>query len=229
MAVQQPPPSPNRPSISLQPAHKRGPSKPAKLFRRVRSVFRSFPIITPACKMPISLHGNWPGDGHIHGATRMTGTVFGYRKARVNLAIQESPRCLPTLVLELAIPTGKLLQDMGTGLVRIALECENHPSEKVKIVEEPIWTLYCNGRKSGYAVRREPTDDDLIIMQLLHAVSMGAGVLPTDSPEQPDGELTYLRAYFERVVGSKDSETYHMMSPEGNQNGTELSIFFVRI
>lgn len=184
--------------------------------------------------MPVSLHGSRPGDGHIHGATRMTGTLFGYRKARVNLAIQESPRCLPTLLLELAIPTGKLLQDMGTGLVRIALECEKHPSEKektkTKIVEEPIWTLYCNGRKSGYAVRREPTDDDLNVMQLLNAVSMGAGVLPTDSAEQPaDGELTYLRAYFERVIGSKDSETYHMMSPEGNHNGSELSIFFVRL
>ncbi|PON98732.1 Protein MIZU-KUSSEI [Trema orientale] len=231
MAVQQAPPSSQRPPISLQPSHKRGPSKPAKLFRRVRSVFRSFPIVTPACKMPVSLR---PGEaGHIHGATRMTGTLFGHRKARVNLAIQESPRCLPTLLLELAIPTGKLLQDMGTvGLVRIALECEKHPSEKTKtkIVEEPIWTLYCNGRKSGYAVRREPTDDDLSVMQLLNAVSMGAGVLPTPD-SAADGELAYLRAYFERVIGSKDSETYHMMSPEGNHNNgaTELCIFFVRL
>ena len=225
------PPSPTRPPISLQPSHKRssGPSsKPtAKLLRRFRSVFRSFPIIAPAaCKMP-SAPGARSGD-HVHGATRMTGTLFGYRKSRVNLAIQESPRCLPTLVLELAIPTGKLLQDMGTGLVRIALECEKRgPSEKTKIVEEPIWTLYCNGRKSGYAVRREPTDDDLTVMQLLHAVSMGAGVLPSDTMAEAAadaGELTYLRAYFERVVGSKDSETYHMMSPDSN-NVTELSIF----
>lgn len=237
MAVQQPPPaavppSPNRPPISLQPSHRRGPSKSTKLLRRFRSVFRSFPIITPACKMPVQLHGSRQGDGHVHGGTRMTGTLFGYRKTRVNLAIQENPRCLPILLLELAIPTGKLLQDMGTGLVRIALECEKNPSEKTKIIEEPIWTLYCNGRKSGYAVRREPTDDDLCVMQLLHAVSMGAGVLPSYSMavEQAamDGELAYLRAHFERVVGSKDSETYHMMSPEAN-NGTELSIFFVRI
>lgn len=241
MAVRQPPPpvavppSPNRPPISLQPSHRRGPSKPAKLLRRFRSVFRSLPIITPAaCKMPVSLQGSRPGDGHVHGSgTRMTGTLFGHRKARVNLAIQENPRCLPILILELAIPTGKLLQDMGTGLIRIALECEKNPSEKTKIMEEPIWTLYCNGRKSGYAVRREPTDDDLCVMQLLHAVSMGAGVLPSDSMASAadaavDGELAYLRAHFERVVGSRDSETYHMMSPEGN-NGTELCIFFVRI
>ncbi|XP_062088250.1 protein MIZU-KUSSEI 1 [Humulus lupulus] len=230
----------HRPPISLQPSHKsssRPPSKPAKLLRRVRSVFRSFPIITPAsCKMPGSLQGitrhHGGMDGHIHGGTRMTGTLFGFRKARVNLALQENPRCLPSLVLELAIPTGKLLQDMGTGMVRIALECERHPSEKTRIAQEPIWALYCNGRKSGYAVRREATEDDLVVMQLLNAVSMGAGVLPTDhAHDHQDGELTYMRAFFERVVGSRDSETYHMMSPDqSSHNGTtELSIFFVRI
>lgn len=159
----------------------------------------------------------------------MTGTLFGYRKARVNLAIQESPRSVPVLVLELAIPTGKLLQNMSIGLVRIALECEKHPSDKTKIVEEPIWTLYCNGRKSGYGVRREPTDDDLVVMQLLRAVSMGAGVLPIESIDQSDGELTYMRAQFECVVGSKDSQTYYMISPDHGNGGPELSIFFVRI
>ena len=167
-------------------------------------------------------------DGHVHGGTRFTGTLFGYRKARVNLAIQENPRCLPMQVLELAIPTGKLLQDMGLGLVRIALECEKHPSDKTKLIEEPIWTMYCSGRKTGYGIKREPTDDDLSVMQMLHAVSMGAGVLPSDGNETPDGELTYMRAFFERVVGSKDSETYYMMNPDGN-GGPELSIFFVRI
>lgn len=161
----------------------------------------------------------------------MTGTLFGHRKSRVNLSIQENPRCLPMLVLELSIQTGKLLQDMGLGLVRIALECEKNTSEKVKLIDEPIWTMYCNGRKVGYAVRREPTDDDLKVMQMLHAASMGAGVLPGEggaAGEAADGELTYMRAHFERVAGSKDSETYYMMNPDGN-SGPELSIFFVRV
>ena len=58
---------------------------------------------------------------------------------------------------------------------------------------------------------------------------MGAGVLPGNTEaEGPDGELAYMRAHFERVVGSKDSETLYMLSPDGN-NGPELSIFFVRI
>ncbi|VVB13529.1 unnamed protein product [Arabis nemorensis] len=63
---------------------------------------------------------------------------------RVNLAVQENPRSLPILLLELAIPTGKLLQDLGVGLIRIALECEKKPSEKTKIIYEPIWALYYN-------------------------------------------------------------------------------------
>ncbi|EOY19633.1 Protein MIZU-KUSSEI 1-like [Theobroma cacao] len=219
----------SRPAISLQqPSNKKGSSKSSKLFKRFRSVFRSFPIITPMCKIPVTLHGNRPQDNHIHGGTRMTGTLFGYRKARVNLAIQENPRCLPILVLELAITTGKLLQDMGLGLVRIALECEKRPTEKTKILDEPIWTLFCNGKKSGYGVKREPTDEDLMVMQTLHPVSMGAGVIPSEAKENPDGELTYMRANFERVINSRDSETYYMMNPDGN-SGPELSIFFVRI
>ncbi|KAE8682276.1 F-box/FBD/LRR-repeat protein [Hibiscus syriacus] len=147
----------------------------------------------------------------------MTGTLFGYRKA-----------CLPILVLELAITTGKLLQEMGSGLIRIALECERRPSEKVKILDEPIWTLFCNGRKSGYGVKREPTDEDLMVMQTLKPVSTGAGVISTEASATSDGELRYMRAYFERVVNSRDSETYYMMNPDGN-SGPELSIFFFRV
>ncbi|XP_071699470.1 protein MIZU-KUSSEI 1-like [Rutidosis leptorrhynchoides] len=218
--------------VSLQPSSPRKtPSKSTKIFRRVRSVFRSFPIITPAaCKFPVSLHSQHKDNNHIHGGTRMTGTLFGYRKARINLAIQENPRCLPMLLLELSIPTGKLLQEMGLGLVRIALECEKQGG-KTKLVDEPIWTMYCNGRKMGYGVKREPTDDDLYVMQLLHAISMGAGVLPAsggDNSNNNNGELTYMRAHFERVIGSNNSETYYMMNPDGN-SGPELSIFFVRV
>ncbi|XVF00174.1 hypothetical protein REPUB_Repub03eG0262500 [Reevesia pubescens] len=210
------PRSESRPTISLQQSsNKKGHSKTSKIFRRFRSVFRSFPITTPMCKIPVSLHGSRLHDNHIHGGTRMTGTLFGYRKARVNLAIQENSRCLPIL-------------DMGLGLVRIALECEKRPSEKIKILDEPIWTSYCNGKKSGYGVKRKPTDEDLMVMQTLHPVSMGAGMVPIESTENPDRELTYMRAHFERVVNSKDSETYYMMNPDGN-SGPELSIFFVRI
>ncbi|KAF9589441.1 hypothetical protein IFM89_023759 [Coptis chinensis] len=77
-------------------------------------------------------------------------------------------------------------------------------------------------------VLRDSNDNDLNTMQLLHAVSMGASLLPSDSANMPDGELTYMRTYLECVVGSKDFETFYMMNPDGN-SGPELNIFFVRI
>ena len=52
------------------------------------------------------------------------------------------------------------------------------------------------------------------VMQQLRGVSMGAGVLPSP-PSDKDGELTYMRARFERVVGSKDSEALYMINPDG--------------
>jgi uncharacterized protein (TIGR01570 family) len=42
-----------------------------------------------------------------------------------------------------------------------------------------------------------------------------------------EGELMYMRARFERVVGSRDSEAFYMLNPDGN-GGPELSIFLLR-
>lgn len=127
--------------------------------------------------------------------------------------------------------TSILQKEMGSGMVRIALECEKRTDvkDKTRIMDEALWTMYCNGKKTGYGVKREATEEDLSVMEILKPVSMGAGVLPGNSEtEGPDGELAYMRAHFERVVGSRDSETLYMLSPDGN-NGPELSIFFVRI
>lgn len=145
--------------------------------------------------------------------------------------MQENPRCLPSLVVELAMQTNVLQKELSAGMVRIALECEKKAdkAERVRLVEEPVWTMYCNGKKNGYAVKREATEEDLNVMEVLKAVSMGAGVLPGNSDaDGPDAEIAYMRAHFDRVVGSRDSETLYMLSPEGN-NGPELSIFLVRI
>ncbi|KAF8411551.1 hypothetical protein HHK36_004105 [Tetracentron sinense] len=224
-----PPPPPPRQLLSLVQPSQRKKQRPIKLFQLFRSVFRSFPIITPVCKLPI-LHGGLP-DGHRNTAgSRVTGTLFGYRKGRVSLSIQENSRCFPNLVVELAMQTSVLQKEMSSGMVRIALECEKRPEkDRLKLLEEPIWTMFCNGKKSGYGVKRDATDVDLNIMGILRPVSMGAGVLPGNSEvEGPDSEMAYMRAHFDRVVGSKDSETLYMLSPEGN-NGPELSIFFVRI
>ncbi|KAL2493823.1 uncharacterized protein Fot_37580 [Forsythia ovata] len=77
--------------------------------------------------------------------------------------------------------------------------------------------------KKRLAVKREATDDDLKVIQMLHAMTMGAEVLPSDAADSwPEGELTYIRAYFERMTRSKDLETCYMMNPDGN-SGPELN------
>ncbi|KAL6219993.1 hypothetical protein ACLB2K_007751 [Fragaria x ananassa] len=222
-------PSPISNSTLLQPSIKK--KHKTKVFRVFRSVLRSFPMITPtACKMPHLPGGRLDTSRTVTSGVRVSGTLFGYRKGRVSLSIQESSKTLPSFIVELAMQTNVLQKEMGSGMVRIALECEKRgDKDKTRLMDEPVWTMFCNGKKTGFSVKREAMEEDLNVMELLKAVTMGAGVLPGKSDvEGPDGEMAYMRALFERVVGSKDSETLYMLSPEGN-NGPELSIFFVRI
>nr|CAD1821994.1 unnamed protein product [Ananas comosus var. bracteatus] len=171
-------------------------------------------------------------------SSRTTGTLFGHRKARIALAIQDTPQSpSPSLLLELAVPTGKFMQEMAADHLRVALECDKRNLPDIsdgaavgpsRLLDEPLWTAYVNGRKAGYAVRRDPTDGDLAVARLLRTVSAGAGVLPADvvgDGREGEGDLAYMRAHFDRVVGGKDSESFYMLNPDGN-NGPELSIFF---
>ncbi|KAL6893840.1 hypothetical protein ACP4OV_007938 [Aristida adscensionis] len=224
------------------------PRRPPRALRAIRALLRSLPLIAPAaCRPASALPRRYarPHDGHEGGGARVTGTFYGHRRARITLAVQERPGSLPSLVLELGVPTGKLMQEISAGgHIRIALECEKKSKKSpppddggggVRLLEEAMWTAYVNGRRVGYAVRREATDGDLAVMQLLSTVSVGGGVLPGDVMDAPggaeaDGEVTYMRAGFDRVIGSKDSESFYMVNPEGGAGGgTELSIFFVRV
>ncbi|WVZ20632.1 hypothetical protein V8G54_007954, partial [Vigna mungo] len=145
-------------SLSLVRPSQKKRLKP-KVIRVFRSVFRSLPIITPSCKFP-----SLPPDNNnylhktINNGVKVTGTLFGRRKGRVSLAVQENPRCLPSLVVELSMHTNTLQKDLANGMVRVALECEKRSEkDKTSISEEPLWTMYCNGKKHGYGVRREAT------------------------------------------------------------------------
>lgn len=129
---------------------------------------------------------------------------------------------------------------MSSGLVRIALECEKERSSEPRgrharrLYAEPKWTMYCNGRKLGYASGRACGDSDWHVLRTVQSVSVGAGVIPVvtgGGGKEEDlglGELLYMRARFERVVGSRDSEAFYMMNPDGN-GGPELSVFLLRI
>eukprot|EP00249_Psilotum_nudum_P023506 c2889_g1_i1 orf=156-875(-) len=208
-------------NIFLVPSTRRY-CKRNRLFELFRYIFHILPGVPIACKWLALPSG--PSDYPSLGS-RVTGTLFGYKKGHVHFALQDEPRSQPVLFLELTSLTTTLVKEMASGLVRIALECER-TSNRGKLHQEAIWTMYSNGRKTGYAIRRVCSDVDLKILSLIQAVSMGAAVLPTDE-EGPDGELMYMRASFKRVVGSRDSEALYMMNPDGT-GGPELSIFLMR-
>ncbi|KAL6011015.1 hypothetical protein ACLOJK_001459 [Asimina triloba] len=165
---------------------------------------------------------------------RVTGTLFGYRRGHVHFAFQDDPKMGPALLIELATPTSGLVKEMASGLVRIALECDKKAgAEKkaVRLLEEPLWRTYCNGKKCGFAMKRECGPAEWKVLKAVGPVSMGAGVLPgnfTGAGTGAEGELMYMRARFERVVGSRDSEAFYMMNPDGN-GGPELSIYLLRV
>ncbi|KAJ1264218.1 hypothetical protein BS78_09G246500 [Paspalum vaginatum] len=183
---------------------------------------------------------------------RLTGTLYGHRRGHVHLAFQVDPRACPALLLELAAPTAALVREMASGLVRIALECERAKGSSAaaalpdggggkKLVEETVWRAYCNGKSCGYAVRRECGAADWRVLRALEPVSMGAGVIPAASCGGGEGDVMYMRARFERVVGSRDSEAFYMMNPENNSGGggghghghghggPELSVYLLRV
>ncbi|CAI8584782.1 unnamed protein product [Vicia faba] len=162
--------------------------------------------------------------------TRMVGTLFGYRRGHVHFAFQQDSRLSPAFLIELATPTSVLVREMASGVVRIALECEKK-SKGLKLLEEPIWRSYCNGRKCGYAYRHECGSEEWKILRAVEPITMGAGVLPMPSNENGaefEGEIMYMRAKYERVVGSKDSEAFYMLNPVGSR-APELSIYLLRV
>ncbi|KAK1665941.1 hypothetical protein QYE76_054100 [Lolium multiflorum] len=175
---------------------------------------------------------------------RLTGTLYGHRRGHVHLAFQVDPRACPALLLELTAPTASLVREMASGLVRIALECERSKCASAfpagagagaagrKLLEETVWRAYCNGKGCGYAVRRECGAADWRVLRALEPVSMGAGVIPA-SCGGGEGDVMYMRARFERVVGSRDSEAFYMMNPDSsskaNSVGPELSVYLLRV
>ncbi|KAH6832486.1 MIZU-KUSSEI-like protein of unknown function [Perilla frutescens var. hirtella] len=205
--------------------------------RSLISIF-TLPTLLPTCRwlnIPTQLSIT-PSLGR-----KVTGTLFGHRRGHVSFAVQEDPRSEPVLLIELAVSTSTLVKEMSSGLVRIALECEKvQPPPRgvvgratgVRLFSEPAWTMYCNGRKCGYAASRACTESDRHVLRTVQSVSVGAGVIPVVDDGRKnsaaEGELLYMRARFERVVGSRDSEAFYMLNPDGN-GGPELSIFLLRI
>lgn len=142
----------------------------------------------------------------------------------------------PILLLELAVPTTILAQEMREGTLRIALESSssrgggNHNNDTDTLLSVPLWTMYCNGRKVGYAVKRRPSNTDFEALRLMRSIVVGTGVVNCKelvNKEDHNDQLMYLRANFQRVRGSNNCESFHLIDPEGDIN-QELSVFFLR-
>ncbi|CAN1159151.1 Protein MIZU-KUSSEI 1 [Linum perenne] len=160
--------------------------------------------------------------------TRVVGTLFGSRKGHVvHFAFQRQPNSPPSFLIELATPISGLVKEMASGLVRIALECEKRSrvsGSGIRLLEEPNWRAYCNGKKCGFGSRKECGEKEVKVLKAVEMISMGAGVMPGED----DDEVMYMRAKFERIVGSRDSEAFYMMNPDCH-GAPELSIYLLRV
>ncbi|MFQ6621600.1 hypothetical protein Gotur_001649 [Gossypium turneri] len=204
-----------------------------------RSLWSLVECMVPCCGLPPSMSGTVSSDTESsHGSittstsiststSTITGTFFGYRKGRVSFCLQDDSRSSPLLLLELGVPTAHLAREMQYGLLRLALECDDKSKERCGLYNVPVWSMYCNGRKVGFAIKRKMSSNDAAVLKLMQSVSVGAGVLPVSPKCEEDGELMYMRASFQRIIGSPHSHSFHMLNPLGS-TAQELSIFLFR-
>ncbi|KAG8383575.1 hypothetical protein BUALT_Bualt04G0027800 [Buddleja alternifolia] len=155
-------------------------------------------------------------------SSTITGTLFGSRRGKVSFCIQANPKSIsPILLLELAIPTNVLAKEMKGGSIRIAFECNSGNKYSGSLLSMPLWSMYFNGRKVGFAVKRKPSRGDIELLQRLETIVVGAGITRLDE------DVMYLRGKFERFNGSDNSESFHLIDPDSNI-GQELSFYFLR-
>ncbi|KAK4256661.1 hypothetical protein QN277_006356 [Acacia crassicarpa] len=202
--------------------------KQVRSWRLLRSVLQ---LLIPICRCTFLEHDHDDDLKPHHNynihlpllTSTITGTIFGHRRGKVKFCIQLNPQSTnPVLLLELPITTKTLAREMKGGTLRIALESATAmPGSYRNLLSTPLWGVHCNGKKMGYAVKRMPSKGDLEALSVMRPVVVGAGTI------KHNYELVYLRAQFRRVRGSSNSESFHLIDPEGT-TGQELSVFFFR-
>ncbi|KAL8476253.1 hypothetical protein ACS0TY_028789 [Phlomoides rotata] len=189
--------------------------KQVRSWRLLRAVAE---LLIPSCNCIITQETQQTS--HHSPKSTITGTLFGYRRGKVSFCIQTSPNSIsPILLLELAIPTKVLAEEMKGGSIRFAFESK---CDSGSLLSEPTWTMYCNGRKLGFAVKRKPSAADMEVLRKIENVVVGAGIASLEN------DVMYLRGKFERFNGSSNSESFHLIDPDGSKNGQELSFYFLR-
>lgn len=166
----------------------------------------------------------------------VTGTILCPQHDKVRLCLQADPSSPPILLLDLPITTPDFAAAIHGGGCRVAFECcGGERAEKPLLEGTEAWAVFLNGRRAGFASRRRVAGREARLLGAMGTVSAGAGVLPAvaevgvGAMASPAGmgRCKYLRGSFERVVGSADSESYHLVDPDGCL-GQELSLFFLR-
>ncbi|XP_039137369.1 protein MIZU-KUSSEI 1-like [Dioscorea cayenensis subsp. rotundata] len=145
---------------------------------------------------------------------------------RLRLCLQKPLSPDPPLLL-IDLPSCDL-----EGVCRITFECSAEHSRGGSLLDEPSWMVRCNGSKTGYGRRRAATKADMWALEAVRPVSTGAGLLLPPKLDSATAGPTacafmYMRGSFERVIGSPDSESYHLVDPTGCL-GPEISFFFLR-
>ncbi|KAF7834452.1 protein MIZU-KUSSEI 1-like [Senna tora] len=226
--------------------------KQVRSWRLLRSLIQ---LLIPTCSCTFLQHNHPNIPPPRLPPLTSTITIFGHRtRGKVKFGIQYSsnnPQS-PFLLLELPLTTSLLAKEMRGGSLRMALETAASPANNNSILSTPLWSVHCNGRKMGYAVKRAPSREDLRALDAMRSVVVGAGVVKEkdvnngedrgdeegdedddegeeeeEEEDDDDDDVMYLRAKFRRVRGSSNSESFHLIDPEGSI-GQELSIFFFR-
>ena len=69
------------------------------------------------------------------------------------------------------------------------------------------------------------------MLKLMQSMTVGAGVMPAGfalgSEAESHQEVMYMRANYDHVVGSADSESFHLINPDQCPS-QELSVFLLR-
>ncbi|XP_030521889.2 protein MIZU-KUSSEI 1 isoform X2 [Rhodamnia argentea] len=236
---------PDRSSEEVVVAHDSvSPSPTAKKKLQAIAVSKLRSVLVQFAK---NVRSHSPGGGGGGLGSRVVGTIFGRRRGHVLFSLQKDASSQPAFLVELATPISGLVREMASGLVRIALECDKpaqNNSNTKRLLEEPVWRTYCNGKKCGFAARRDCGPKEWKVLKAVEPISMGAGVLPLDVEEEKggggggghesggpsggEGEMMYMRAKFERIVGSRDCEAFYMMNPDCN-GAPELSVYLLRV
>lgn len=209
--------------------------KQVRSWRLLRSVAE---LLLPTCNCIIT-HENEPksppkplrhrrSTSSSASSATFSGTLYGCRRGKATFCIQTNPiSTSPILLLELAIPTNVLAKEMKGGSIRFAFESTTSSrsgsgSGSSPLLSMPAWTMYCNGRKLGFAVKRKPSSADVELLRKIQNVVVGAGIASLDN------DVMYLRGEFERFHASSNSDSFHLVDSEAASNGQELSFYFLR-